>query len=146
MTFYGKYSKIFKRTKKVGTLKKLSKTKNYDSIAFESIKHVDEKGDEYWTARELQEVLDYTEWRKFENVINKAKKSCENSGISAIEHFGGADKTIAMPKGANKSIQDYKLTRYACYLIAQNGDSRKKESHCSCSNVFCSTNEKTRNQ
>lgn len=94
MTFYGKYSKIFKRTKKVGTLKKLSKTKNYDSIAFESIKHVDEKGDEYWTARELQEVLDYTEWRKFENVINKAKKSCENSGISAIDHFVGADKMV----------------------------------------------------
>ena len=65
-------------------------------------------------------------WRKFENVIEKAKVSCENSGISAFEHFVGADKTINMPKGAQKTIKDYKLTRYACYIIAQNGDSRKK--------------------
>ncbi len=102
-------------------MKKLENNKN-----FESIKHIDKNGVEYWHARELQEVLDYKEWRKFENVIKKAKKSCQNSGNSEVEHFVGAAKTIEMPKGATKDIQDYQLTRYACYLIAQNGDARKK--------------------
>ena len=94
--------------------------------SFEDIKHIDENEIEYWYARELQAVLDYKEWRKFENVIKKAINACENSGISMFEHFVGADKTIKMPKGATKNIKEYKLTRYACYLIAQNGDSRKK--------------------
>ncbi len=93
---------------------------------FEDIKHIDKNGVEFWYARELQEVLDYKEWRKFNGIIEKAKIACQNSGISAFEHFVGADKTIKMPKGAEKTILDYKLTRYACYLIAQNGDSRKK--------------------
>lgn len=93
---------------------------------FESIKHVDESGVEFWYARELQVVLKYKEWRKFENVLKKSKEACENSGITAFEHFVGADKTIKMPKGAEKIIIDYKLTRYACYLIAQNGDPRKE--------------------
>ena len=93
---------------------------------FESIKHIDENGIEYWFARELQNVLNYKEWRKFDNVINKAKDSCINSGISVFDHFVDIDKTIKMPKGAEKTIIEYKLTRYACYLIAQNGDSRKK--------------------
>jgi len=105
---------------------KLEKNQNYTNKNFEDIKHIDENGIEYWSARELQLVLDYKEWRKFENVIKKAKESCENSGISAFEHFVGADKTIKMPKGATKNIKEYKLTRYACYLIAQNGDSRKE--------------------
>lgn len=99
---------------------------NYKNQTFESIKHIDENGVEFWYARELQVVLDYTEWRKFENVIGKAKKACENAGINVFEHFVDADKTIEMPKNATKNISDYKLTRYACYLIAQNGDSRKK--------------------
>ena len=107
-------------------MNKLEKSKNYTNENFEDIKHIDENGTEYWIARELQSVLNYKEWRKFENVINKAKQSCENSGMSSFEHFVGADKTIKMPKGAKKSIADYKLSRYACYLIAQNGDSRKK--------------------
>lgn len=102
-------------------MKKLENNTN-----FETIKHMDENGVEFWYARELQGVLDYKEWRKFENVIKKAKKSCQNSGNSVVEHFVGAAKTIEMPKGATKDIDDYKLTRYACYLIAQNGDSRKK--------------------
>ena len=93
---------------------------------FENIKHIDENGVEFWFARELQIVLEYKEWRKFENVIIKAKEACENSGISVIEHFVGSDKTIKMPKGAEKKINDYRLTRFAGYLIAQNGDSRKK--------------------
>ncbi len=107
-------------------MNELDKKENYTNQTFEDIKHIDENGIEYWDARELQSVLNYKEWRKFENVINKAKKSCENSEITVIEHFVDIDKTIKMPKGATKNIRDYKLTRYACYLIAQNGDTRKK--------------------
>ena len=107
-------------------MNKSEKIKEYSNKSFEDIKHMDENGIEYWYARELQLVLDYKEWRKLENVIKKAIDACENSGISAFEHFVGADKTIQMPKGATKSIKEYKLTRYACYLIAQNGDSRKE--------------------
>ena len=103
-------------------MNKLEKT----TKTFEEIKHIDEEGNEYWEARELQIVLDYKEWRKFEGVINKAKLACINSNINACEHFVGTDKTIKMPKGASKLINDYKLSRYACYLIAQNGDSRKE--------------------
>lgn len=125
-------------------MNELEKNQSYSNETFEAIKHFDENGSEYWFARELKEVLSYKEWRKFEGVIDKAIKSCQNSGISALEHFVGADKTIKMPKEATKSIKDYKLTRYACYLIAQNGDSRKK-SNCSCTNIFCNTNEETRN-
>ena len=93
---------------------------------FEDIKHIDENGVEYWYARELQKVLDYTEWRKFENVINKAKKACEKSNFDMNDHFGDADKMVRIGSGANRKQKDYKLTRYACYLIAQNGDPRKE--------------------
>ena len=93
---------------------------------FEDIKHFDEEGNEYWLARELQTALDYKEWRKFENVINKAKESCKNSDISVLEHFVDVDKLSKRANNAEVVIKDYKLTRYACYLIAQNGDSRKK--------------------
>ena len=71
-------------------------------------------------------MLDYTEWRKFENVINKSKISCNNSNINSIDHFVQADKMVKIGSGAKKVIEDYRLSRYACYLIAQNGDSRKK--------------------
>ena len=104
----------------------MNKLEINNNKTFEDIKHIDENGVEFWFARELQNVLDYREWRKFENVIKKAIVSCENIGISVLEHFVGVDKTIKMPKGAKKTIQDYKLTRYACYLIAQNGDPRKE--------------------
>ena len=107
-------------------MNKLKKNEKYSNKNFEDIKHITDNGIEYWYARELQLVLDYKEWRKFENVIKKAIDACENSGISAFEHFVGADKTIQMPKGATKNIKEYKLTRYACYLIAQNGDPRKE--------------------
>ena len=93
---------------------------------FESIKHIDEYGNEYWFARELQEALQYTEWRKFEGVIDKAKIACESSDYKASEHFGGAAKMISLGNGGQREVPDYKLSRYACYLIAQNGDSRKK--------------------
>ena len=93
---------------------------------FENIKHIDECGNEYWSARELQEALKYKEWRKFTNVINKSKDACNNSGNVVENHFVGTDKMIKIAKGAQRNIIDYKLSRYACYLIAQNGDSRKK--------------------
>ena len=99
----------------------------YTKKNFEDIKHIDENGIEFWYARELQIVLRYKEWRKFEGVIQKAKKSCENSNISILEHFVGVDKLSKRANNAKVIIKDYKLTRYACYLIAQNGDSRKKE-------------------
>ena len=97
-----------------------------NNASFEEIKHIDENGVEFWYARELQNVLDYKEWRKFENVINKAKEACKNSNISEFEHFVGVDKLSKRANNAEVMIKDYKLTRYACYLIAQNGDSRKK--------------------
>lgn len=93
---------------------------------FESIKHMDEYGNEYWFARELQKVLEYKEWRKFENVIEKAKDACKGSNLKASEQFVGADKLSKRNNNAVVKINDYKLSRYACYLIAQNGDSRKK--------------------
>ena len=93
---------------------------------FEDIKHIDENGIEFWYARELMSILQYANWQNFEKIIEKAKISCQNSDISGSEHFTDVNKTIKMPKGAEKTIVDYKLTRYACYLIAQNGDSRKK--------------------
>lgn len=100
--------------------------KQNDNQTFEDIKHIDEFGTEFWYARELQKVLDYSDWRKFEGVIKKAEKACENSNINASEHFVGTDKLSRRANNANIAIKDYKLTRYACYLIAQNGDPRKE--------------------
>ena len=104
----------------------MNNIEEYNEKIFESIKHIDEYGDEYWLARELQKVLDYKEWRKFEGVINKAKEACINSNFIIEEHFVGADKLSKRANNTIVKISDYKLTRYACYLIAQNGDSRKK--------------------
>lgn len=98
----------------------------YNEKTFEDIKHIDENGIEYWLARELQEILGYTKWSNFLNVIEKAKNSVETSEIEVSDHFADVGKTIKMPKGAEKIIPDIMLTRYACYLIVQNGDPRKK--------------------
>jgi len=86
-----------------------------------------QNGVEYWMARDLQELLSYTEWRNFLQVIEKAKTTCVNSRQEVKNHFVDVNKTIPMPKEASKKIQDIMLTRYACYLIAQNGDSRKEK-------------------
>ena len=94
--------------------------------SFEDIKHIDENGVEFWYARELMPILQYSNWQNFEKIINKAKISCENSGISVFEHFIDVNKLSKRANNAEVEIKDYELTRYACYLIAQNGDSRKK--------------------
>ena len=94
--------------------------------SFENIKHIDENGVEFWYARELMPVLQYSNWQNFEKTINKAKISCENSDISVLDHFIDVSKMVQIGSGAYREQIDYKLTRYACYLITQNGDSRKK--------------------
>ena len=104
----------------------MNEIKEYTEKVFEDIKHIDENGNEYWYARELQNVLQYKEWRKFEGVINKAKKACENSNIKVFEQFVGSDKLSKRANNTVVKIGDYKLSRYACYLVAQNGDSRKE--------------------
>ena len=104
----------------------MNELEKINETIFESIKHVDEDGNEYWYARELQKVLEYTEWRKFVGVIKKAINSCKASNYVASDHFVGTDKMINLGKGGQRKVPDYKLSRYACYLIAQNGDSRKK--------------------
>lgn len=93
---------------------------------FDSIRHINEYGAEYWDARELMPVLGYKQWRRFADTIDRAKVSCEVSGNTVSDHFADVGKTIAMPKGATKTISDYHLSRYACYLIAMNGDPRKE--------------------
>ena len=97
-----------------------------NSASFEEIKHTDENGVEFWYARELMPVLQYSNWQNFEKIIKKAKISCENSDISVFEHFIDVNKLSKRANNAEVEINDYKLTRYACYLIAQNGDSRKR--------------------
>ena len=98
---------------------------SYTETLFESIKHINEYGNEFWYARELQKALEYTEWRNFSKVIDKAIAACENSENTVSDHFVEVNK-IVEAGAASKPIDDYELSRYACYLIVQNGDSRKK--------------------
>lgn len=98
----------------------------YSEETFESIKHVNEYGYEFWYARELQSVLEYTEWRNFQKLIEKAQTACENSDMAVDECFVEVNKTSPMPNGGVKLIDDYILSRYACYLIVMNGDPRKE--------------------
>ena len=108
--------------------------------SFESIKQTDESGGEFWLARELAGVLEYAQWRNFQKVIDRAMLACKNSGHAVSDHFVETDKEVEMPSkprknqeqlgfaevSKTKNIIDYKLTRYACYLIVQNGDPRKE--------------------
>ena len=106
-------------------MNELIEKENYSNKTFEDIKHIDENGNEFWYARELMAVLQYTKWQNFEKIIDKAKEACKNSGANVLHDFTDVSK-IVNAGATSKNIQDYKLTRYACYLIAQNGDSRKK--------------------
>jgi DNA-damage-inducible protein D len=98
---------------------KLNKT--FEESAFE------QGGVEYWMARDVQKLLDYTEWRNFVQVIDKAKIACTNSGQDMDNHFVDVNKMVALGSGSERQIDDMVLTRYACYLIAQNGDPRKEQ-------------------
>jgi DNA-damage-inducible protein D len=104
----------------------MSNLKAIEYKSFEAIKHLSEDGDEFWYARELAAVLEYVQWRNFQKVLDRAILACKNSGYGISNHFAEVSKTIEMPKTALKQITDYKLTRYACYLIVQNGDPRKE--------------------
>ena len=95
--------------------------KSFEEYAYE------QDGIEYWLARELQELLGYADWRNFLNAVEKAKESCKSTGEVVSDHFVDVNKTIPMPKGATKEVPDIMLTRYACYLIAQNGDPKKEQ-------------------
>ena len=97
--------------------------KEVNNTIFENIKHIDEEGREYWLARELQLALKYKEWRKFYGVISKAIEACKNSNINTLDHFVQSDKMVEIGSLTKRKVIDYKLSRYACYLIAQNGDS-----------------------
>ncbi len=114
---------------------KLEKDLNYSNKSFEDIKHIDANGVEYREARELMLILQYSNWQNFEKIILKVIVACENSKTSKIEHFTDINKMVNIGLGAYRKQTNYKLIRYACYLIAQNGDSRKK-SYCSCSNLL----------
>lgn len=94
---------------------------------FEGHAQQTENGIEYWLARDLQHLLGYTKWDNFVSVVSKARTACEVSGHKTSDHFADVGKTIQMPKGASKEVPDIMLTRYACYLIAQNGDPKKPE-------------------
>lgn len=96
-------------------------------VSFEELKKVNEHGAEYWSARDLQPLLGYTQWRRFEDAIKRAITSCKQSGNEPEHHFAGAGKPITGGKGAVQIVDDYNLSRFACYLIAQNGDPRKPE-------------------
>lgn len=93
---------------------------------FENIKHIDDNGNEYWLARELQKVLEYVQWRRFSDTINRAKTSCEKSGNNVNDHFVEVGKMVEIGSGAERKLKDYKLSRYACYLIVENGDPQKE--------------------
>lgn len=93
--------------------------------SFQEIRHIDESGNEFWYARELQEVLEYTEWRNFSKVIDKARVSCKTSGEVETSHFVDVNKMVESGV-ADIPVRDIKLSRYACYLIAQNGDPKKE--------------------
>ena len=97
------------------------------SKSFENLRKLNEHGAEYWSARDIQPLLGYTQWRRFEDAIKRAVTSCKQSGNEPTYHFADAGKPIEGGKGAVQVVTDYHLSRFACYLIAQNGDPRKPE-------------------
>ncbi|MCM2265352.1 MAG: DNA damage-inducible protein D [Desulfuromonadales bacterium] len=97
------------------------------NISFEALKKLNEHGAEFWSARELQPLLGYSQWRRFEEAIHRAMTSCQQSGNNPDYHFAGAGKMVEIGSGSARKIGDYHLSRFACYLIAQNGDPRKPE-------------------
>ena len=97
-----------------------------DENVFDNIKHVNEYGQEFWYARELQPVLEYSQWRYLKEAIERAKTACGNSGQNVKDHFAEVRKMVDIGSNAKRSVEDYELSRYACYLIVMNGDPRKE--------------------
>ncbi len=104
----------------------MNQIKEYSKTIFEDIKHVDENDIEFWYARELMPALEYKKWQKFNNVIDSAKTACEKSGSLIDNHFTQVGKMVDIGSNTSREIKDYKLSRYACYLIVQNSDPRKE--------------------
>lgn len=104
----------------------MSEISIYDEHTFESIKHINEDGQEYWLARELRGVLEYVQWRRFSDTIERAKLACKNSGYEIEDHFADVGKMVGIGSGAERQVDDVMLSRYACYLIVMNGDPRKE--------------------
>lgn len=105
-------------------------SKNIPTIgdqSFEKLKQFNEHGAEYWSARDLQPLLGYSQWRRFEDAIKRSITSCEQSGNDPQNHFAGAGKMVELGSGSAREVEDFHLSRFACYLIAQNGDPRKLE-------------------
>ena len=99
---------------------------DYAKKIFEGIKHIDENGNEYWLARELMSVLQYNLWQNFHGIIKVAMNNCNNSNYNIFDHFIGINKMVKIGSNTKRNIKDYKLSRYACYLIVLNCDPRKK--------------------
>ena len=123
MDFNDKLNEISERVQQNNISEELVE---YSESIFEDIKHVNENGQEFWYARELQKVLDYTEWRNFSKIIDKAKDSCINSSNIISDHFVDVNKMVPLGSGSERKIDDLALSRYACYLIVMNGDTRKQ--------------------
>lgn len=104
----------------------MSNVVKYSEETFEGIKHINKNNQEFWYARELQKILEYTQWRRFSDAIERAKLACKNSGYEVQEHFADVGKSSPMPHGGFRIIDDISLSRYACYLIVMNGDPRKE--------------------
>ena len=104
----------------------MSELKAKEYKRFEDIKHIRANGDEYWLAREFSVELDYTQWRNFSNVLEKSMVTCKNSGLNIDDHFAEVSKMVGIGSKTNRPVMDYELSRYACYIIVQNGDPRKE--------------------
>lgn len=98
----------------------------YSDQTFEDIKHINEDGQEFWYARELQHVLEYAQWRYMKETVERARLACENSGLNPDDHFAEVRKMVPIGSGAERAVEDYMLSRFACYLVVMNGDSRKE--------------------
>ena len=122
ITTYGKL--LYEAVNKEVVMKKIGN--RYTNNIFENIKHIDEYGNEYWYARELSKILEYKDWRNFLKVLNKAKDACKNSGFNIDEQLVEVNRLSKRNNNATANIQDYKLSRYICYLIVQNADPSKE--------------------